>query len=54
MHIHIYSIRTGREYVLNPSARAGSSPLIFDRTVVWDGLTAEGVSGIWVTRIGDI
>ena len=54
MHIYIYSLRDNREYVLNPSARAGSEPLIFDRTVVWDGLTAEGVSGVWVTRIGDI
>jgi hypothetical protein len=54
MHIHIYSLRTDSEYVLNPSARAGADPVIFDRTVVWSGLTDEGVDGIWVTRIGDI
>jgi hypothetical protein len=54
MHIHIYSLHTDREYVLNPSARAGADPVIFDRTVVWSGLTDEGVDGIWVTRIGDI
>lgn len=54
MHIFIYSLRTRREYVLNPSGRAGSGPMIFDRYVVWDGLTEEGVEGIWATRIGDI
>jgi len=54
MHIYIYSLRTGREYLLNPSAQAGSEPLIFDRNVVWGGLSADGVDGIWVTRIGDI
>jgi hypothetical protein len=54
MHINIYSIRTGLEYVLNPSTRISSNPLIFDRNVVWHGVTAEGVRGYWVTRIGDI
>jgi len=54
MHIYLYSLRTGREYVLNPSAIGGSTPLIFDRNVVWGGQQDTGVVGRWVTRIGDI
>jgi hypothetical protein len=53
MHIYIYSLRTGREYVLNPSARGGSEPLIFGQTVIWNG-EWNGFGGPWVTRIGDI
>jgi hypothetical protein len=53
MHIYIYSLRTGREYVLNPSARGGCEPLIFGQNVIWEG-DWEGHGGPWVTRIGDI
>jgi hypothetical protein len=54
MHIYVYSLRTGREYVVNPSARGSSEPLIFGQNVVWGG-DWEGYNGPpWVTRIGDI
>jgi hypothetical protein len=52
MHIYVYSIATGREYPLNLSARGGSTPRIFDRTIVWGG--GPEPEGIWVTRIADI
>jgi hypothetical protein len=55
MHIFVYSIRTGRTYVLNPSAIGGSEPRIFDRTILWQGgQPGEDWTGPWVTRIGDI
>ena len=54
MHIVLFSIETEREYMLNPSGVAGSEPFLFGRNVVWNGLTADGVEGIWTTRIGDI
>ena len=54
MHTYIYSLRTNREYVLNPSWIGAANPMIFDRYVLWDGQTADGVGGTWVTRIGDI
>lgn len=54
MSIHVYSIRSDRSYELHPSGTAGSEPMIFDRNVVWNGRTAEGLTGIWVTQIGDI
>jgi hypothetical protein len=53
MHIYVYSLRTGREYVINPSSIGGANPLIFDRNVVWGGVW-EGHGGVFVTRIGDI
>ena len=55
MHVYVYSIATGREYLLNPSAPGGSEPRIFDRTVLWQGRAAPDLhGGIWVTRIGDV
>lgn len=54
MHVYIYSLSTGREYVLNPSGRAGSEPLIFNQNLVWNGVSADNVGGIWVTQIGNI
>jgi hypothetical protein len=53
MHIYVYSLRTGLEYVIDPSSRGGSEPLIFGQTVVW-AAEYEGFGGIFVTRIGDI
>jgi beta propeller repeat protein len=53
-HIFIYSLSSGREYILNPSCLGGSSPLIFDRNIVWGADQATGVGGVFVTRIGDI
>ena len=53
MHVFIYSMRTNREYVLNPSSRGGEHPEIFDRTIIWTG-GPEGSGSIWVTRIADI
>jgi hypothetical protein len=55
MGIVIYSIASGRSYVLNSCGGIGSEPAIFDRTVIWQGIpNATAPEGIWVTRIGDI
>ena len=54
MHIFVHSLRTGHQYVLNPSAMGGSEPRIFGRTILWQGRTEGAPGGIWVTRIGDI
>lgn len=51
LHVHIYSLSTGVEYVLNPSHR-GSEPTIYDGTIVWNNDMEP--DGPWVTRIGDI
>jgi beta propeller repeat protein len=54
IHVYVYSLRTGQEYIINPSARGSSEPLIFGQNVVWGG-DWEGYNGPpWVTRIGDI
>jgi hypothetical protein len=54
MYIYIYNMRTGREYVINPSARGSSEPLIFGQNVVWNGEWGGYGGPPWVTRIGDI
>lgn len=51
MHVYVYSIATGREYPLNLSSRGGSEPVIFDRTIIWQG--GPEPQGIWVTRIAE-
>lgn len=52
MHVYVYSIENDREYVLNESARGGTNPKIFDRTIIWNG--GPEPEGLWVTRIADI
>jgi hypothetical protein len=54
MHIAVYSLATGRDYILNASATGGANPLIFGRTVVWHGAQDFESAGVYVTRIGDI
>lgn len=53
-NVYVHSLRTGRDYVLNPSG-VGSEPVMWDRTIVWQGLpSTDARSDLWVTRIGDI
>jgi hypothetical protein len=53
MHVYVYSLTTGREYVLNPSAIGGSEPMVYGRNVVWNAVWND-IIGVWATRIGDI
>jgi hypothetical protein len=57
--VRIFSIASGLEYVLTPSAvgrgLGSSEPLIWGQTLIWQGQPTPDVpGGIWVTRIGDI